>query len=239
MERGIPGIAFSTGLSVQTPYFNVSSPTKAGLLDPNTISGQLCANLAQTLIVAAAGKRILPLGYGINVNIPLITSATDASCINPPFILTRLTGGAFVDGAAYNNVTKTFTFKNVLSPGTNQCINGDCSLPGETDILATGCQSAVSVFTVDYDAPNCNNAVQVRSLLSSLVQSANSTSLVGGLNGTTGVFTPTNGTAIAVSSVAATATFTPKPSFTGAATSLSVSGMGAAAALIAGFMAVM
>lgn len=39
------------------------------------------------------------------------------------------------------------------SPGVNTCITGDCSLPGETDIIANTCQSSVSVFSVDYDAP--------------------------------------------------------------------------------------
>jgi len=188
VERGIPAIGISGGYSVQTPYYDVNMTTKAGLKDPATIMAQLSANLAQQLISNVAGQgggRLLPLGYGMNVNIPFITSFTNNSCVNPPFIQTRLTGDADVDYAAYNETTGLFSYQNLVEPGTNQCINGDCSLPGETTILNAGCQSAVSVFTVDYDAPiggTCKSSPDVRSWLTPLVQYANSSVLVGGLN---------------------------------------------------------
>jgi 5'-nucleotidase len=52
-------------------------------------------------------------------------------------------------------------------------------------LITKGCYSSVSVFTVDYDAPTCGaSAIDQTKLLGSLVQSANSTSLIGGLNGT-------------------------------------------------------
>jgi 5'-nucleotidase len=94
--------------------------------------------------------RLLPLGYGVSVNIPYITSFTNNACINPPFIQTRMTGGADVDSAFYNASMGLFTYKNVVPADTNKCINGDCSLPGETKILSNGHQSSVSIFTVDY-----------------------------------------------------------------------------------------
>ncbi|TVY22227.1 Acid phosphatase [Lachnellula hyalina] len=179
VERGIPAIGISGGYSVQTPYYDVNTTTKAGLKDPATIMAQLSANLAQQLInsiAAQGGGPLLPLGYGINLNIPYITSFTNDSCVNPPFIQTRMTGGADVDYAAFNETTGLFSYQNLVEPGTNQCINGDCSL-----------LSAVSVFTVDYDAPiggACKSGPDVRSWLAPLVQYANSTNLVGGLNGT-------------------------------------------------------
>ncbi|TVY13801.1 Acid phosphatase [Lachnellula arida] len=190
VERGIPAIAISGGYSVQTPYYDVNTTTKAGLKDPATIMAQLSANLAQQLITSVAaqgGGPLLPLGYGINVNIPYITSFTNDSCVNPPFIQTRMTGDADIDYAAFNETTGLFSYQDLVEPGTNQCINGDCSLPGETAILNVGCQSAVSVFTVDYDAPiggACKSGPDVRSWLAPLVQYANSSVLVGGLNGT-------------------------------------------------------
>ncbi|TVY51822.1 Acid phosphatase [Lachnellula cervina] len=190
VERGIPAIGISGGYSVQTPYYDVNTTTKAGLKDPATIMAQLSANLAQQLIASVAaqgGGPLLPLGYGINVNIPYITSFTNDSCVNPPFIQSRMTGDADVDYAAFNETTGLFSYQNLVEPGTNQCINGDCSLPGETAILNVGCQSAVSVFTVDYDAPiggACKSGPDVRSWLTPLVQYANSSVLVGGLNGT-------------------------------------------------------
>lgn len=184
VERGIPAIAFSGAYSVSSPYFLVNETTAAGLEDPATITAKLAANLVQTLVEKAKGSRILPLGYGINVNIPLITSYKDDSCVDPPFIHSRLTGGAVVDSAVYNETTGLFSYGDLVAEGTNQCINGDCSLPGETDVVES-CQSSVSVFTVDYDAPNCAGSKDIRDMLSPLVQVANSSELVGGLNGTT------------------------------------------------------
>lgn len=192
IERGIPAIGISGGYSVQTPYYWTNSTTKAGLKDPATIMAQLSANLAQNLITKAEAKglkRVLPLGYGLNVNIPLITSYEDSSCVNPPFIQTRMTGSAVVDRAAYNETTGLFHYAELVDPGVNQCINGDCSLPGEQAILNAGCQSSVSVFTVDYDAPiggSCNVGPDVRSLLTPVVQYVNgSAPLLGGLGNNT------------------------------------------------------
>lgn len=216
VERGIPAIAFSAGYSVQTPYYWVNETTSAGLPDPATITGRLAANLAQTLIDNAQGGRLLPLGYGLSVNIPLITSFKDASCIDPPFIQTRMTGGADVDGAKYNATTGLFTYTNIVAAGLNQCINGDCSLPGETTLLASGCKSSVSVFTVDYDAPTCSGSQGVRELLTPLVQYNNASVLVGGLNGTSFGGNAT-ATTIVSSSSTATATSSTTAAFTGAA----------------------
>ena len=85
-----------------------------------------------------------------------------------------MTGGAIVDKAVYNATSGTFTFDNDINPAVNTCINGDCSLPGETNIVL-GCSVSVSVFTTDYDAPTCNG-VDVRSDLLPLVQYLNGTS---------------------------------------------------------------
>ncbi len=40
------------------------------------------------------------------------------------------------------------------APGIDFCPNGDSGLIGKTALIAKGCYSAVSVFTVDYDAPS-------------------------------------------------------------------------------------
>jgi 5'-nucleotidase len=212
VERGIPGIVFSAGYGVQTPYYDVNATTNAGLKDPATIVGELAANLAQRLITNAKGGRILPLGYGVSVNIPYITSFTNNSCINPPFIQTRMTGGADVDSASYNAATGLFSYANVVPDGANQCISGDCSLPGETTIINSGCQSSVSVFTVDYDAPrDCHASNDVQSLLMPLVQYANSSKIVGGLNGTATVFGNSTSTSSG-RNITATSSSTAKPS---------------------------
>lgn len=87
-----------------------------------------------------------------------------------------MTGGAEVDTAVLNETTGLFSYGSVEPAGLNTCINGDCSLPGETNVVDSGCFSSVTVFTVDYDAPNCAGSANVRPLLQPLVQYQNSTS---------------------------------------------------------------
>jgi 5'-nucleotidase len=123
-----------------------------------------------------------------------------------------MTGGADVDSASYNTATGLFSYANVVPDEANQCINGDCSLPGETTILNSGCQSSVSVFTVDYDAPcDCHASPDVRSLLMPLVQYANFSKIVGGLNGTATMFGNSTSTGSGRNGTA-TSTSTGKPS---------------------------
>ena len=89
-----------------------------------------------------------------------------------------MTGGADIDTAVLNEITGLFdygTATTAQSRGANVCINGDCSLPGETVAVDSGCYSSVSVFTVDYDAPKCAGSANVRPLLQPLVQFQNST----------------------------------------------------------------
>ncbi len=212
---------------MQTPYFWVNASTKAGLQDPATIYGRLAANLAQAFIdkAKASGGRILPLGYGINVNIPLISSFTNDSCVNPPFVLTRFTGGAEVDQAVFNKTSGLFTFANIVTDGANQCINGDCNLPGEQQVINGGCKSSVTVFTVDYDAPysgRCANNTNPYSLVPSIVQLANSTNLVGGLGKNASV--AGSGSGSGLSNVSATASPTPLSTNTAPPTTTNAAG---------------
>jgi 5'-nucleotidase len=96
------------------------------------------------------GEQVLPLGYGVNVNIPDLDSDE-----MPPVVQTRLTGDANVDVAVYDEETKLFDWDNIfpVAAGVNACYNGDCQLPGETFVVGGG-SVGVSVFTIDYDAPS-------------------------------------------------------------------------------------
>lgn len=168
--RGIPGIAFSGGNSEQRSYQWINKTTPSGAPDPATILGALAVEVVEQLVKnTKKGHRLLPIGYGINVNNPVITSLTNKSCVAPPFVQTRLTGGAFTDSAVYNATSKTFTYGNSLGSGVNRCINGNCALPGETTVVGDGCYSSVSVFTVDYDAPIGSDQGGVRTALEPLV----------------------------------------------------------------------
>ncbi|OAL20175.1 hypothetical protein AYO22_09147 [Fonsecaea multimorphosa] len=104
-----------------------------------------------------------------SVNTPVITSLTNDSCVNPPFIQTRLGGGATTDKAVYNATTGLFTYANLITDGNNVCINGNCALPGETPVVDNGCYGAVSVFSIDYDAPQGPAQHGIRAALQPLV----------------------------------------------------------------------
>jgi 5'-nucleotidase len=148
VERNIPAIAFSATNPTQ------SYTTLTNTSNPATWAAELSVKLVGILANATkAGERLLPLGYGLNVNYPVLNE----SCLNPPWVLSRFTGGAGVSTAAYNSTTGLFTYGgtiaySIVTEGANQCFNGNCSLPGESEVF-TGCASSVTVFTVDYDAP--------------------------------------------------------------------------------------
>ena len=185
--RGIPGIAFSGGsLYGQRSYLNINQTTNTSYPDPATIYAQLSTSLVNQLANnTKPGKPIFPSGYGLNVNYPSITSLTNDSCVAPSFYQTRLTGGALTDSAVYNASSGLFTYGNYLPDsgvGVNVCYNGDCSLPGETTIVNSGCNSAVSVFTVDYDAPKTKATKKVMKSLQPLVLKTNGTAVAKALS---------------------------------------------------------
>ncbi|KAK6342248.1 hypothetical protein TWF730_001725 [Orbilia blumenaviensis] len=171
VSRGIPAIAFSATDILNRKYTTVNSTN-----DPATILGKLATKVVNQLEAKGNGhnSRLLPYGYGLNVNFPYIsakaTALSTVKCVNPPFVNTRLTGGAATNIAAFNEETGIFNWaSNFTSPGVNACINGDCDLPGETDVIKK-CKSAISIFTIDYDAPTCGGAAMVRELLVGLVE---------------------------------------------------------------------
>jgi len=146
IERGIPGIAFSaqnTASSYQNTTIN------------STIAAQLSVSLVNRIAkYTPKGSRLLPLGYGLNVNYPYFTNG----CVDPPFVKSRIAGGTGMPTVAFN-VTSGLViipggnYYGTISPGLNAYYNGNCSEPGES-VVVTTCQSSVSIFTVDYDAPN-------------------------------------------------------------------------------------
>lgn len=144
ISRSIPGIALSASNSV-VAYFNVVNSS-----NPAAWAAQASYEVvAEVLKNTPEGQAVLPLGYGLNVNIPKIVNGTI-----PPVYKTRLTGNANTDVAVFNETTGLFDWDNIapLAAGINACYNGDCNLPGETWVVAGGGIS-VSAFTIDYTAP--------------------------------------------------------------------------------------
>ncbi|KAJ9624745.1 hypothetical protein H2204_010647 [Knufia peltigerae] len=168
--RNLPAISYSGGNSEQRAYTWINETTKSGQPDPATIHAQLAVSVVNALVNGTApGKRLMPLGYGLNVNFPFITSLTNDSCVAPPLIQTRLNGGAFTDKAVYNATTGLFKYGNKVTAALNRCINGNCALPGETPVVNGGCYGSVSVFSIDYDAPVGHDQAALRAAMTSVV----------------------------------------------------------------------
>lgn len=111
-------------------------------------------------------SRFLPLGYGLNVNYPYFTNGCKkfSICEEPhrwrrrmPTVAYNVTSGLIIIPG--NN------YYGTVSAGLNTCYNGNCSLPGES-VVVTTCQSAVSIFTIDYDAPSSALIEQVSQKIS-------------------------------------------------------------------------
>lgn len=149
-ERGIPGIAFSASTNPRDYHVvDWNNPSDEGV-----ILGTYSANLVSALTYALDQNAdpLIPYGIGGNVNFGK-NVADSKACPHPNWQLTRLTGGAYVDKIVIGS-NGLPTYQNIVSPGLNQCYNGDCNLTGEQDAInKDNCAATVSVYSVDYDAP--------------------------------------------------------------------------------------
>lgn len=160
IERGIPAIAVSVAAygGEGRGYQQVVDHTASGLPDPARIVAGLMVEFVEKLIAnrtIGGTETVLPMGYGININFPSISTLKDTSCVTPPFVQTRVTGTTHTFGTVLDQSKGTFGIKDV-SPasgtGVNSCINGNCTVPGEEAVGK--CKTSVSPFTIDYDAPD-------------------------------------------------------------------------------------
>lgn len=159
-SRSIPAIAFSAA-NAAASYTTITNTT-----NEYTWVAELSGEIVDAF-AATAQRPVLPLGYGANVNYPRLT----ANWSDLEIVQTRYTGGAETDAAVPGAVPGTFTYGNVdpESAGLNTCINGDCSLPGETDTVNAG-KVAISLYTIDYSAPSNCNTTAIRQRLKSLTE---------------------------------------------------------------------
>ncbi|KAH9857786.1 5'/3'-nucleotidase sure [Lenzites betulinus] len=148
VERGIPAIAFSAGNSTHRSFTTNTGDAS----DPANLAAQVVADLVRALSdnVNVTQERLLPFGVGLTVNIP--TFGPGSNCTAPPFTLTRMTGGAVVNQITLNPTTGFPVTNDLEARGINANINGVREDPGETPTSAQ-CETAVSIFSVDYDAP--------------------------------------------------------------------------------------
>lgn len=172
VERNVPSIAFSASTDVRNyDALNFSNPDDESI-KLATYSSNFVTTVSDEAKKSNSNDRILPLGIGLTVNYPAI--APTGNCSNLTWVHTRLTGKAIIDRFVVNATTGLPTYADYVSEGVNACNSGDCSLPGETDVVKNGqCQASASIYSVDYDAPT-NATANVISALTSGISSLNS-----------------------------------------------------------------
>ncbi|KAI3405849.1 hypothetical protein KGF56_001456 [Candida oxycetoniae] len=167
--RNLPAIAFS-GSNGNNSFFKDSldlDDTK----EPATIYAIKVTELVNELFkTQGVNPRVLPIGVGLNVNFPPVGYLNE-SCTDPTWVFTRLTG-EYASGAdlKYNATSNSFYYVQDGWNALTVCNNGDCSLPSENFVVEyTKCQSAVSSFSIDYDA-NLGLTNQVKGLLGGILE---------------------------------------------------------------------
>lgn len=145
-HRSIPAIAISASNEAM-PYFDIHNET-----NPATWAAKVSLKVINAFIDSVPEEGpILPLGYGVNVNIPPLTGNDS----HLEYVQTRMTGNAHVNEAVLSAEKGTFTWANIkpYAAGVNTCVNGDCSMEGETYVVENG-GVAISLYTIDYTAPS-------------------------------------------------------------------------------------
>jgi len=163
VERGIPAIALSAGNGTHRSF----TTNTGAATDPANIAGKLTADFVAALAegIDTKNQRLLPLGVGISINYPTFGPGND--CTHPPFTLTRMTGGATVNQVSIEPTTGFPVSNDLVTDGINVKLNGNLALPGET-VVSAGCKTAVSIYSIDYDAPT-SVAAPIQKRLSSII----------------------------------------------------------------------
>lgn len=162
--RGIPAIAFSADYNNHSYYRDSTGwyPNRNNESFYSNIYAKKVVQIVNALNQSAGDNpRLLPLGVGLNVNMPYVGAIAEETynltCNDPPYIYTRMSGGSGAYSILFNDTTGVFDWHLIGEekvPGANVPFNGDRTLSGETGMSSnTGCRIAISAFTVDYDAP--------------------------------------------------------------------------------------
>lgn len=149
--RGVPAIAFS-GSNGNNSFFKDSLDEDK--LNPSNIYANLVVDFVDQLFKAQKeDERLLPLGTGINVNIPKV-GYEDENCTNPEWVYTRITGkDSSSSSIKFDSQTGLVSSGSTSSLALLVDYNGLDYLPSEASVLNENCKSSVSLYSIDYDAP--------------------------------------------------------------------------------------
>lgn len=173
VERGFPAIAFSASTAIRD-YTTLNYDNSS---DESIIIATDTANLVSTLGDSQKG-RILPLGLGGSVNYGTGVGQP-ANCSKAKWIHTRMTGGAYIDRINIGSNGLPM-YENIVAPGLNRCLSGDCSLPGEQDSVNKDmCAATLSIYVRrKRDGILMNLATRIVSLTSLTILYSRSTTML-------------------------------------------------------------
>ncbi len=170
VERNIPAIAVS-GSNSNNSFFEDDFPLSD--THPATINAKKVVQLVDYLFEKAGDDRVLPLGIGLNVNIPQVGDLSRTGLIDPQFQLGRLTGeGAVIPRIVFDEESGNLRSRwNKDTKTTRLCSSGNCELPSEQQIVDAD-KISITVFSTDYDArsssSNSDEVSQVHSTISQI-----------------------------------------------------------------------
>ncbi|CCH43695.1 5'-nucleotidase surE [Wickerhamomyces ciferrii] len=170
--RGYSAVAFSGSTSNNSFYqdsLNDDSNAPANIYAKKVV--EITSKLFES---QGDNERVLPLGTGLNVNFPKVTTLVkegSEECSDPQFVFSRLTGEhVAIPGLKLNETSGVFEFSNLKngSIATGVKYNGIFDLPSENSVTENGCWTSVSAFSVDYSAPE-QEANEAKALLGDLL----------------------------------------------------------------------
>lgn len=153
VNRGYPAIAFSGTNSNNSFYQDDVDREDDDKFTPNILAKKVVQLVDAVFNSSANHPYLLPITTGLNVNFPNVGDQDD-SCLDPEYVFTRLSGEeSLVIDLAYNSTSGLFGYTNTATPALSRCIFGNCDLPSEQWLIDnTKCKTAVSAFSIDYDA---------------------------------------------------------------------------------------
>lgn len=150
--RGFPSVAFS-GSNSNNSFFKDSLDDDP--MNPSNINSKQAISVIDQLFKAqGVNSRVLPLGIGLNVNIPEVGYDSESNCTKPEFVYSRLSGlDSDASSIVYNETSGNVGVKYIYPSALTVCYDGNCALPSEALVLEEfKCSTAISTFQVDYDA---------------------------------------------------------------------------------------
>lgn len=151
--RGVPAVAFSGSNGNNSFFADFADQEDDENLAANIYAKKVTEFVDALFKGAGDEYELLPVTTGLNVNFPKVGHDNE-SCTDPSWVYTRLSGkGSYAADLKYDEDSKLFVWTNGYYEPMTEKIFGIKTLQSEAEIINDdNCQTAVSAFSIDYDA---------------------------------------------------------------------------------------